>query len=191
MGEHVDLNGATKLAVDIILAYLGPGERSIEPERLPELVKSVRHALTVAPDASVALPVSLPPSPAPELENRSTEVVAETIKVRRPAVPIQDSVHPDYLVSLEDGKHYRSLRRHLMAKHGLTPDQYRERWGLPSDYPMVAPSYARARSEVAKQTGLGRSHLRTETEAPRRQRNDAKAETAARKRPSARSRRSV
>jgi predicted transcriptional regulator len=77
--------------------------------------------------------------------------------VLKPAVPIDQSVHEDYIVSLEDGRHYRSLRRHLMAKHGMTPDDYRRKWSLPPDYPMVAPSYAKERSEVARRTGLGRS----------------------------------
>jgi predicted transcriptional regulator len=72
-----------------------------------------------------------------------------------PAVPISKSITPDYLISLEDGSRYKSLKRHLGSR-GLTPDQYRAKWGLPSDYPMVAPSYAKQRSELAKQMGLGR-----------------------------------
>jgi predicted transcriptional regulator len=78
------------------------------------------------------------------------------VETPTPAVPIEDSVTPDYILSLEDGKPYRSLRRHLMARYGLTPDEYRRKWGLPSDYPMAAPNYAQERSEVAKRIGLGR-----------------------------------
>ena len=73
-----------------------------------------------------------------------------------PAVPSERSVFPDYIICLEDGLRFRTLRRHLMAAFGFTPEQYRRRWGLPHDYPMIAPSYARNRSRVAKATGLGR-----------------------------------
>lgn len=73
-----------------------------------------------------------------------------------PAVNPKRSVYPEYLVSLEDGQRYRSLKRHLRVRYGLTPQQYRERWGLPPDYPMTAPNYAAMRSELAKATGLGR-----------------------------------
>lgn len=80
-----------------------------------------------------------------------------------PAVPINRSVFPDYIVCLEDGLRFRTLRRHLMSAFGLTPAQYRRRWGLPHDYPMIAPSYARNRSGVAKATGLGRRASSTES----------------------------
>jgi predicted transcriptional regulator len=73
----------------------------------------------------------------------------------QPAVPIKKSVHPDYVVCLEDGKKLKMLKRHLMTAFKLTPDAYRERWGLPPDYPMVAPNYARQRSRLAKEIGLG------------------------------------
>lgn len=74
----------------------------------------------------------------------------------RPAVPIKKSVTPDFIVCLEDGKKFKSLKRHLMSSYGLTPDQYRAKWGLPFDYPIVAPNYAAARSQLAKTMGLGR-----------------------------------
>ena len=73
-----------------------------------------------------------------------------------PAVNPKRSVHADYIVCLEDGKRFKSLKRHLMTHYGLTPDEYRTKWGLPHDYPMVAPNYAAARSELAKKLGLGR-----------------------------------
>ena len=73
---------------------------------------------------------------------------------KEPAVSIRKSITPDYIVCLDDGKKFKSLRRHL-ATLGMTPDQYRTKWGLPSDYPMVAPNYAAARSQLAKQSGLG------------------------------------
>lgn len=73
-----------------------------------------------------------------------------------PAVPIKKSVTDDYIVSLENGQKFKSLKRHLMTSYGMTPDQYRQKWDLPKDYPMVAPAYAKARSHLAKQLGLGR-----------------------------------
>jgi predicted transcriptional regulator len=73
----------------------------------------------------------------------------------QPAVPVKKSIHPDYLVCLEDGKKLKMLKRHLKTSYNLTPEQYRERWGLPPDYPMVAPNYAKQRSKLAKDIGLG------------------------------------
>jgi len=73
-----------------------------------------------------------------------------------PAVPVRKSVHNDYIICLEDGKKFKSLKRHLGVHYNMTPDEYRQKWGLPRDYPMVAPSYAAARSELAKSMGLGR-----------------------------------
>lgn len=72
-----------------------------------------------------------------------------------PAVPVKRSVHPDHIVCLEDGKKLKMLKRHLMTSYQLTPESYRERWGLPLDYPMVAPNYAKQRSRLAKEIGLG------------------------------------
>lgn len=74
----------------------------------------------------------------------------------KPVVPVKKSVTPDYIVCLEDGKKLKMLKRHLMTSYGMTPDEYRERWGLPADYPMVAPNYASQRSALAKKIGLGR-----------------------------------
>ncbi len=73
-----------------------------------------------------------------------------------PAVPIKQSVTPDYIICLEDGTEHKMLKRHLKTAHGMSPDKYRERWGLPRDYPMVAPNYSKTRSELAKNIGLGR-----------------------------------
>ena len=73
----------------------------------------------------------------------------------RPAVSVRRSVQPDYIVCLEDGKKFKSLKRHLRTHYDMTPDEYRQKWGLASDYPMVAPSYAAARSDLAKSMGLG------------------------------------
>ncbi|MEM1086366.1 MAG: MucR family transcriptional regulator [Pseudomonadota bacterium] len=76
--------------------------------------------------------------------------------VKAPAVPVKKSITEEFLICLEDGKKFKSLKRHLRSKYDMTPDEYREKWGLPFDYPMVAPSYAKKRSALAKEMGLGR-----------------------------------
>jgi predicted transcriptional regulator len=78
------------------------------------------------------------------------------VEPQNPAVPIKKSVTPDYIISLEDGKKFKSLKRPLMVRYGMTPDEYRAKWNLPSDYPMVAPNYAATRSAMARAFGLGR-----------------------------------
>lgn len=83
--------------------------------------------------------------------------VEEMPKETNPAVSVRKSITPDYLVCLEDGKRFKSLKRHLRSKYNLSPEEYREKWGLPSDYPMVAPNYAKQRSDLAKKMGLGQS----------------------------------
>ncbi len=88
------------------------------------------------------------------LVSAGTEAAA-VVERPQPAVPIKKSVTPDFIICLEDGKKLKMLKRHLMTSYGLTPDEYRERWQLPSDYPMVAPNYARQRSNLAKEIGLG------------------------------------
>ena len=103
---------------------------------LPALI----HAVHSAVEALATGPESAPPQ----------------VEAKAPAVPIRKSVTPDFLICLDDGKRFKSLRRHL-AGLGLTPEQYREKWNLPSDYPMVAPNYAAQRSALAKKIGLGQS----------------------------------
>lgn len=85
----------------------------------------------------------------------AAQKLAPASEKRMPAVPVRKSVHPDYLICLEDGKKLKMLKRHLRTVYGLTPEQYRKRWGLPSDYPMVASRYAEKRSSLARQSGLG------------------------------------
>jgi predicted transcriptional regulator len=115
----------------------------------------------------VAAYVSNNPVPAADLPNLIADVHAALGRVgngaeaapadkQKPAVNPKRSVHDDYIVCLEDGKKFKSLKRHLMTHYGLTPDQYREKWGLDPSYPMVAPNYAAARSQLAKKMGLGR-----------------------------------
>ena len=85
------------------------------------------------------------------------EIVTEATK---PAVPVKKSVTPDHLICLEDGKKFKSLKRHLRSQYDMSPEQYREKWGLPADYPMVAPNYAQTRSQLAKDMGLGQQRKR-------------------------------
>lgn len=80
---------------------------------------------------------------------------SEVPETKRPAVPVRQSIKDDYLISLEDGQKFKSLKRHLMVQYGMTPEEYRSKWSLPSDYPMVAPNYSAKRSELARETGLG------------------------------------
>ncbi|MFC4171243.1 MucR family transcriptional regulator [Microvirga sp. GCM10011540] len=120
-----------ELTADIVSAYVQ--SNAIPANELPSLIGTVHQALArlAAPQAAV----------------REEKLV--------PPVPIKKSVQPDYLISLEDGKQYKTLKRHL-TKLNLTPDAYRAKWGLPTDYPMTAPNYAARRSELAKAIGLGR-----------------------------------
>ena len=135
-----------ELAADVIAAYVS--KNSISSSDLPSLIASVHAALTGLS------------APAPEPEKPV------------PAVPIKKSVTPDYLISLEDGKRYKSLKRHL-AGRSLTPTEYRTKWGLPQDYPMVAANYSAQRSELAKSMGLGRKAAEPVVEAKPRGRRKA------------------
>ena len=122
--DHIDL------AAEIVSAFVS--NNAVPPAELPALITNVHQAL-----AKVA--------------NGQTEKPAEAPV---PPVSIKKSITPDFLISLEDGRRYKSLRRHLTSR-GLTPEQYREKWGLPPTYPMVAPNYAKQRSELARSSGLG------------------------------------
>jgi predicted transcriptional regulator len=119
-----------ELAADIVSAYVA--NNSVRTGDLPELIGSVHAAL----------------------QNVANPAPAQATERPTPAVPVKKSVTPDAIISLEDGKPYKSLKRHI-TKLGMTPQQYREKWGLPKDYPMVAASYAARRSELAKTMGLG------------------------------------
>jgi predicted transcriptional regulator len=90
------------------------------------------------------------------LKDLGSASVAEPKVDQKPAVPIKKSVHLDFIICLEDGRQFKTLKRHLRSAYGMTPDQYREKWGLPADYSMVAPNYAAKRSEMAKAIGLGK-----------------------------------
>src|SRR5918998_781990 len=130
--DSVDHGELVQLTADIVSAYVS--NNKVGSGELGKLIEEVHSALQKAPTAQAN------PEPEP----------------REPAVSIRRSVTPDYIVCLEDGKKFKSLKRHLQGEHGLTPDEYRAKWGLARDYPMVAPNYARARSDLAKSMGLGR-----------------------------------
>ncbi len=119
----------TALTAEVVSAYVA--NNSLRPADIPDLIDSVHRAL----------------------QGLKAPQQAEPEK-REPPVSIKKSITPDFLISLEDGKRYKSLKRHLKGR-GLTPEQYREKWGLPRDYPMVAPNYAKQRSDLAKALGLG------------------------------------
>lgn len=131
------------LAAEIVTSFIS--NNSVPRAELPALIEAVHAAVKrLAERGDVAPVVSEPPSP---------------------AVSIRASVRPDYLICLDDGKRFKSLRRHL-AKLGMTPEQYRAKWNLPSTYPMVAPNYAAQRSELAKSIGLGQSRKKSVTAMP-------------------------
>ena len=120
-----------EMTADIVSAYVG--NNSVNAADIPSLIHSVHRAL--AGVLTVAEPVAVAP--------------------KEPAVPVRRSITPDHLVCLEDGRKFKSLKRHLRTKYNLSPEDYRAKWGLAKDYPMVAPNYAKARSDLAKQMGLG------------------------------------
>jgi predicted transcriptional regulator len=93
------------------------------------------------------------------LRNINSEAFSNLFYRAAPMVPIEDSIHPDYIICLEDGKKFKMLKRHLKVTYDMTPDQYRQRWDLPHDYPMSSPNYSLRRKDIAKSTGLG-SHSR-------------------------------
>ncbi|NHN87802.1 MucR family transcriptional regulator [Acetobacter conturbans] len=137
MSETKSSSPLLELTAQIVSAHVS--NNSFSSEALPGLIREVYTALETAGQA------------APEPEKL------------QPAVPVKRSVFPDYIVCLEDGKKLKMLKRHLQSAYGMTPDQYRERWNLPADYPMVAPNYAERRSTLAREIGLGRKISATHT----------------------------
>ena len=133
-----------KMAVEIVSAYVG--NNPVHANQVPDVINTVYASLS-------------------SLDGSGANASAEPLK---PAVPIRRSVTPDYLVCLEDGKKLKMLKRHLRAVYGLSPEEYRAKWGLPADYPMVAPNYAKQRSTFAKQIGLGRKTGETVRRRPAR-----------------------
>ena len=126
-----------EMTADIVSAYVG--NNAVGAADLPALIQAVHSALSGV--STAAEPVEVAP--------------------KEPAVPVKRSITPEFLVCLEDGRKFKSLKRHLRTKYNMSPEDYRAKWGLPKDYPMVAPNYARARSELAKQMGLGQGGRQT------------------------------
>lgn len=119
------------MTAEIVSAYVGNNE--VAAGDLPSLVQNVYNSLN----------------------NVAQGLASDDEEPARPAISVRRSVTPDYIICLEDGKKFKSLKRHLRAHYDMTPEEYRAKWGLPKDYPMVAPNYAKARSALAKQMGLG------------------------------------
>jgi predicted transcriptional regulator len=125
-------NDLIDLSTEIVSAYVSHNALSVSD--LPKLIADVHTALR-------GLQTNRVPEPTEEL---------------KPAVPVRKSIAPDYIICLEDGKKFKSLKRHLRTHYDMSPEEYREKWGLPADYPMVAPNYSATRSRLAKDNGLGR-----------------------------------
>jgi predicted transcriptional regulator len=136
MSDSASTGTLIELTASIVSSYVS--NNSVSSADLPALIGQVHSALVRVTSGSGEIP-SEPP---------------------RPAVGVKKSVTPDFIVCLEDGKKFKSLKRHLRTRYNMTPEQYREKWGLTSDYPMVAPNYAAARSQLAKQMGLGQQRRR-------------------------------
>lgn len=129
MADHYDRNEILNLTADIVSSHVA--NNRIESAEIPALIRQVYATLK-----SVGEHVGQPERP-------------------QPSVPVKRSVTPEYIICLEDGKKLKMLKRHLMTAYSMTPEQYRDRWGLPPDYPMVAPNYANQRRDLAKKIGLG------------------------------------
>jgi len=136
MVEVKDSSELVELAAEIVSAYVS--KNNVVTGDLPALIGDVHDALMKASQKGMA-------------------PLREELK---PAIAIKKSITPDYIVCLEDGKKFKSLKRHLRTLYNLSPEEYREKWGLPHDYPMVAPNYAAARSNLAKKMGLGQKRSR-------------------------------
>jgi predicted transcriptional regulator len=130
MTENTSAGDLLALTTEIVAAHVS--NNTVAVGDLPNLINQVYQSLST---------IGTAPAPAPERP--------------QPAVSIKKSIHPDYIVCLEDGKKLKMLKRHLKTAYDMTPDDYRERWGLAADYPMVAPNYAKQRSRLAKEIGLG------------------------------------
>ncbi len=120
-------------SADIVASYVA--QNSLPPSGIPDLIRSVYDALS-----------NLGQAPAP----------VRSLEKQKPAVPVSKSIQDDYIVCLEDGKRLKMLKRYLRSRYDMSPEEYRRKWSLPPDYPMVAPAYAARRSDFAKQIGLGR-----------------------------------
>src|SRR5437016_10124377 len=136
MSDNTGSGNFIQLTAEIVSAYVS--NNSVPASDIPSLINQVHTALV-------------------RVSSNPGESQPEPLK---PAISVKKSITADYIVCLEDGKKFKSLKRHLRTQYNITPEQYREKWGLPPDYPMVAPNYAAARSQLAKQMGLGQQRRR-------------------------------
>jgi predicted transcriptional regulator len=136
MADMMEQDSLIELTAEIVSAYVS--NNNVASGEIPGLIGQIHNAL----------------------HRTSAGAVEPDQEPLRPAVPVKKSIMPDAIVCLEDGKKFKSLKRHLRTHYDLTPEEYREKWGLASDYPMVAPNYAKARSALAKEMGLGQKRAR-------------------------------
>lgn len=148
--DKISHDDILRMAVDVVAAYVS--KNPLPAGQIPEVIQTVYTSLS-------------------QLDSQTPEIKPEA---PRPAVPVKKSVTPDYIVCLEDGKKLKMLKRHLRTTYNMTPDEYRTKWGLPPDYPMVAPNYAAQRSDFAKKIGLGRKAVEEAAEEKRPRRPRAK-----------------
>lgn len=148
--DKISHDDILRMAVDVVAAYVS--KNPLPAGQIPEVLQTVYASLT-------------------QLDPQAPDVKPEA---PRPAVPVKKSVTPDYIVCLEDGKKLKMLKRHLRTTYNMTPDEYRAKWSLPADYPMVAPNYAAQRSDFAKKIGLGRKTNEEVVEEKRSRRPRAK-----------------
>ena len=127
-----ELDFVLEMTAEVVASYVG--NNPVSTSELPNLIGDVYTALAKSNGSASSHPT----------------------EKAKPAVPVKKSLHDDYIICLEDGKKFKSLKRHLRSHYDLSPEEYREKWGLPLDYPMVAPNYAKARSQLARDMGLGR-----------------------------------
>ncbi|MGE3302244.1 MAG: MucR family transcriptional regulator [Hyphomonadaceae bacterium] len=130
--DHTATDGALRMTADVVASFAA--NNKIPMEQLPDLIRAVHRTMT-------------------SLARGEEDGAGDRPK---PAAPVNKSVHHDYIICLEDGKKLKMLKRYLRSTYDMSPEEYRKRWGLPADYPMVAPSYAERRSEFAKRIGLGK-----------------------------------
>jgi len=142
MSASENENGVIEMTADIVSAYVG--NNTVSVTELPSLIKQIHDALAGVSAGATQVPV----------------------EAKAPAVSVRKSIRPEFLICLEDGRKFKSLKRHLRTKYDLSPEEYRAKWGLAKDYPMVAPNYAAARSALAKSMGLGQGGRQAAKPAP-------------------------
>ena len=154
MADTAESGNLTELVADIVGAYVSNNKVAVS--ELPGIISQVHSAL----------------------QRTTAGAEAPQQEVQQPAIAVRRSVNPDYIVCLEDGKRFKSLKRHLRTDHDMTPQEYRAKWGLKPDYPMVAPNYAASRSELAKKMGLGRKPAEAAEPQPKRRGGRPRRESA-------------